>query len=79
MEEIFTCSECIKFIQEPVQIDCSHSFCKSCAQNLIIINYLSTLRKDIFICPVCEKQTQLNGDMEFAINVNLDRAVNFWV
>ena len=63
MEEIFICNECIKIATEPVKLRCVHTFCLKCAQNLTLVSYINTLRKDLFPCPICKKQTQLAGDM----------------
>ena len=75
MEEIFICNECIKIATEPVKLRCVHTFCLKCAQTLTLVSYVNTLRKDLFPCPICKKQTQLAGDMQFKPNDDLKMAV----
>lgn len=75
MEEIFICNECIKIATEPVKLRCVHTFCLKCAQQLTLVSYINTLRKDLFPCPICKKQTQLTGDMQFKPNDDLKMAV----
>ena len=53
MDEIFYCVECFQIAEDPVQIDCGHTFCLSCAEDLLDISYLLTFKKDTFQCPIC--------------------------
>lgn len=53
MDEIFYCVECFKIAQDPVQIECAHTFCKACAEELMDISYLLTVKKDTFQCTIC--------------------------
>ena len=79
MEEIFICNECIKIASEPVKLRCVHTFCLKCAQNLVIVSYVNTLRKDLFACPICKKHTPLQGgDLQFKQNEDLKLAVGFF-
>lgn len=75
MEEIFICNECVKIASDPVKLRCVHTFCLKCAQNLVLVNSVNTLRRDLFSCPICKKQTQLPGNMEFKPNEDLKLAV----
>lgn len=59
MEEIFICAECVKLVSDPVKLKCAHTFCMKCAQHLVLVAYINTLRKNIFSCPICKKQTEL--------------------
>lgn len=75
MEEIFICNECIKIASDPVKLKCVHTFCLKCAQNLVLVSYVNTLRKDLFSCPICKKNTPLSGDIHFSPNDDLKLAV----
>lgn len=75
MEEIFICCECIKIAGDPVKLSCVHTFCLKCAQHLLLVSYVNTLRKDIFPCPICKKQTELPGENKFKVNDDLKLAV----
>ena len=59
MDEIFYCIECNNLAVDPVQLDCTHTFCKTCAESLLDISFLLTFRKDIFQCPVCSTKSKL--------------------
>ncbi len=78
MEEIFICTECIQIANEPVKLDCVHVFCLKCAQLLSQVNFINTMRKDVFVCPVCNINTELTGDKVFQINEDLKLAVNHY-
>ena len=48
MDDLFYCIECTKIADNPVKLNCHHTFCKDCATKLLDISYIMTFRKDIF-------------------------------
>ena len=44
-----TCSICLENINNKVQLDCGHTFCKKC-----IFTWLSTCKTTSFYCPMCK-------------------------
>ncbi|MCB1084324.1 MAG: hypothetical protein KDK61_08425 [Simkania sp.] len=43
-EEVLTCSVCLQLLLSPVQAQCGHPFCLSCAEDLA---------KNGFACAIC--------------------------
>ena len=66
MDELFYCTECLKLATDPVQIECQHTFCKACAEQLMDISYILTLKRDVFQCTVCSSQTRLRESVPSA-------------
>ncbi|XP_050418673.1 E3 ubiquitin-protein ligase TRIM33-like [Patella vulgata] len=52
------CSLCLNDFQQPIIIDCGHSFCLTCLEDYI----QKTSKDDIFPCPLCRQDTKV---MEF--------------
>ena len=48
MDDLFYCIECMKLAVDPVQLDCQHTFCKTCAEELMDVSYLFNFKKDVF-------------------------------
>ena len=81
MESLFYCVECTKFATDPVKLDCTHTFCKACAESLLDLSFLFSFRKDLFQCTICSQKTKLkeivkggqtkndkNPDQQFSTN-----------
>ncbi|XP_072047033.1 uncharacterized protein [Amphiura filiformis] len=55
-KEELSCAICTQELQEPKDLECSHTFCKSCLQKWLE----SQNQKTSIPCPVCLKDTQLS-------------------
>ncbi|XP_062978492.1 tripartite motif-containing protein 10-like [Elgaria multicarinata webbii] len=54
MEEEATCPICLKYLRDPVTLECSHTFCRSC-----VTNYFETWEEPGDLeCPICQAKIQ---------------------
>ncbi|XP_055974814.1 tripartite motif-containing protein 75-like [Sorex fumeus] len=67
MQPDLICRICLEYINDPVTIDCGHSFCDSC----IRMSWKDL--KDTFPCPVCRQSRQ---EMRVSANAQLGRLVD---
>ncbi|XP_055967069.1 tripartite motif-containing protein 75-like [Sorex fumeus] len=67
MQPDLICRICLDYINDPVTIDCGHSFCDSC------IHMSSKELQDTFPCPVCPQSRQ---EMRVSANAQLGRLVD---
>eukprot|EP00062_Callorhinchus_milii_P000363 gi/632934294/ref/XP_007906601.1/ PREDICTED: E3 ubiquitin/ISG15 ligase TRIM25-like [Callorhinchus milii] len=80
LEDDLTCSICLEIYTNPVILNCKHSFCRSCIEDLCQEQDSSTSS-----CPLCQATFRLGADLEMNFQLanivqkyaNLDLSRNF--
>ncbi|KAG8507260.1 E3 ubiquitin-protein ligase TRIM38 [Galemys pyrenaicus] len=58
MREEASCSICLELMTEPVSINCGHSFCRQCIEDILEKTNPVTSSQQIFLCPLCRTPFQ---------------------
>ena len=56
LEEYFECSICLNVLDEPRNLNCNHTFCCTCIDDVITFNEDGSIE---IICPTCRCSTTL--------------------
>ncbi|KYQ92498.1 hypothetical protein DLAC_06485 [Tieghemostelium lacteum] len=58
LTEDFSCSICYELFDKPISLPCSHTFCKTCIEDLISNSKLNN-NSNTFLCPLCRIETKI--------------------
>lgn len=70
MEEQLYCNECLSFARDPVKLNCNHTFCIACANELLKANFIHTHSMELFQCTICKQRTKVE---EGTFQINLEQ------
>jgi hypothetical protein len=63
----YTCPICLNLLERPVQIECKHTFCSSCLDELLENNPKGQLK-----CPMCRK---VNNKISYSVNKTVENYI----
>lgn len=74
LEEDLTCSVCYALFSDPRVLPCSHTFCKSCLDNVLQLSVIASIWRPLRLplkCPNCRSVTELPSNGVDALPVNV--------
>ncbi|KAA0702501.1 Tripartite motif-containing protein 59 RING finger protein 104 [Triplophysa tibetana] len=74
LEEDLTCSVCYALFSDPRVLPCSHTFCKSCLDNVLQLSVITSIWRPLRLplkCPNCRSVTELPSNGVDALPVNV--------
>ncbi|KAI7800411.1 tripartite motif-containing protein 59 [Triplophysa rosa] len=74
LEEDLTCSVCYALFSDPRVLPCSHTFCKSCLDNVLQLSVTASIWRPLHLplkCPNCRSVTELPSNGVYTLPVNV--------
>ncbi|XP_069097941.1 uncharacterized protein [Pleurodeles waltl] len=75
LQDETVCPLCTKYFEDPVAIDCDHSYCRAC-----ITGHWQTVPTGAFVCPQCGQafsRMNLRTNVQLSVMVKIAKSLNF--
>ncbi|XP_069491293.1 E3 ubiquitin-protein ligase TRIM7-like [Ambystoma mexicanum] len=75
LQDETVCSLCTSYFEDPVAIDCDHSYCRAC-----IIGHWREAPAGAFVCPQCRQtfsRMHLRTNVQLSVMVKIAKNLNF--